>query len=306
MLIYYSLNKPAKDKPFLEPPPLLQIDAEAKVLNSPDRFQIGNVIYSPKRKAVVCPHIPIDCEDEESCYAIQLMHFAWPDAGEAELTEPFQNAVAAFTSKMANKQFPDYVKPVIDRLALDEADRPNQTYEVGQYTANTEGERANDENNEFHNSADMEEAYNENEVDHDLNFTLPTELTAIASQHLISNIPSHNVRIYKKFLTRALAKFMRDFKADNASAEYNSAGDEDDEFYGNRYPLAFKELPKERQAQLAKDLLTLRPLQRAAYEQAMAHISGKNSNPLSMFLTGEGGTGKSKVIKLLAESARLF
>jgi hypothetical protein len=91
---------------------------------------------------------------------------------------------------MANKQFPDYVKQVIDRIALNEADRLSQTYEAGQYTATTEVERANDENIEFQNSADMEEAYNENEADHDLNFTLPTELTAIASQHIISNIPS--------------------------------------------------------------------------------------------------------------------
>jgi hypothetical protein len=45
--------------------------------------------------------------------------------------------------------------------------------------------------------------------------------------------------------------------------------------------------------------------QKRAYEKAIAHLTGENPDQLRMFLSGEGGTGKSKVLKLVIEFTRL-
>ena len=45
--------------------------------------------------------------------------------------------------------------------------------------------------------------------------------------------------------------------------------------------------------------------QRAAYDKAINHISGRNTEQLIMFISGEGGTGKSSIIALIMEFTRL-
>ena len=46
--------------------------------------------------------------------------------------------------------------------------------------------------------------------------------------------------------------------------------------------------------------------QRLAFDIATSYINGSRTGQLQMFMSGEGGTGKSEVIKLIMEYTRLF
>jgi hypothetical protein len=52
-------------------------------------------------------------------------------------------------------------------------------------------------------------------------------------------------------------------------------------------------------------LATLNARQRYAYDKALLHLLGTNPDPLGMFISGEGGTGKSRVIEVIIEFCRL-
>lgn len=57
---------------------------------------------------------------------------------------------------------------------------------------------------------------------------------------------------------------------------------------------------------LAQDVEQLNVEQRRAYDTAVEHISGETDKQLIMFLSGEGGTGKSKVIHTITLYTRIL
>jgi hypothetical protein len=78
-------NEKAKRK-FLAPP-ILQIDGHGFIL-TPKTFQIGSLVYSAMRKKIVLhlsPHIPVNEDDDKSCYAILLLHSIWPNGNKDDI-----------------------------------------------------------------------------------------------------------------------------------------------------------------------------------------------------------------------------
>ena len=62
---------------------------------------------------------------------------------------------------------------------------------------------------------------------------------------------------------------------------------------------------KNRKKLLRKAVKSLTKTQREAYKKAVNHLSGQNKEPLLMFISGAGGTGKTYLIKILKEYVRL-
>jgi hypothetical protein len=61
-----------------------------------------------------------------------------------------------------------------------------------------------------------------------------------------------------------------------------------------------------RQSQLDAEVQQLNTEQRRAYLRAVEHIAGQTGQQMVMFLSGEGGTGKSKVIGAICTFAQIF
>lgn len=60
-----------------------------------------------------------------------------------------------------------------------------------------------------------------------------------------------------------------------------------------------------RQEKLKENILKLTNGQKNAYDKAIKHLSGEDKEQLLMFVSGEGGTGKSTLIELIMEYTRL-
>lgn len=56
---------------------------------------------------------------------------------------------------------------------------------------------------------------------------------------------------------------------------------------------------------LQSEITKLTNGQRSAYDKAVRHLNGEYEEPLIMFISGEGGTGISRVIELIMEFTRL-
>ena len=109
----YSINEPA----------LLQMDEHGIVI-LPKRFRIGELVYSVNRTEVVLnlsPHVPMNDDDERSCYAILLLHNPWPNGNEDDiLGSPPKTAVECLNQIKSRNMFPNHVKAFITRTTMSE------------------------------------------------------------------------------------------------------------------------------------------------------------------------------------------
>jgi hypothetical protein len=67
------------------------------------------------------PHIPLNEDDERSCYANLLLHIPWPPEGEQGILGKYESAIAKFKSLVQCDNVPPYLKHIIQRIAASEA-----------------------------------------------------------------------------------------------------------------------------------------------------------------------------------------
>lgn len=66
----------------------------------------------------LCPYIPFDKTDEQSCYATLLLHVPWTSEGEDGLLGEKSSAVSMlnYLLESSNQSIPKYVKPLLERV----------------------------------------------------------------------------------------------------------------------------------------------------------------------------------------------
>lgn len=299
LLTYYSLNVATNYKTVAPPPPLLKLDKQGHITNAPDNFQIGTTRYTLKNKAAIVnlsPHIAIDAFEEKSCYSTILLHYPWPLEGEQYILAPYSSAVQAYHAMMENDLLPSYVTPTLTRISRSENARQPAV------PLNSSGSEGGEHNTELQNhdsdSDDVElddrVAYSQDDLA-DFATIVNQQANTQLVNHVTSQLTETQMRTYKNFLGAALNQYMADYALINQSVGSSSSAHGNDSVVDH----------SARRAALDQELLTLHPLQKQAFDRAIHHIQSDAASQLIMFTTGEGGTGKSKVIAILTEYLRL-
>ena len=236
-----------------------------------------------------CPFIPIDNQDEKSAYATLLLHTPWPPNGEDALYQENKTAVATLQRLLEENQIPSYVIPMLEK---------QQLFNTHITTNGIPVQTAIQEENESNDLDNYVTMHNE-EPDNSMMY----QNIVTATEGVFENITEVRNTYYRNFISNSQqAKIAKD--ATDNQVQYTE--------YENTQNVHTHSIVhhkvhnyEERLLKLATDIETLTPGQRDAYDKAIEHISGRNPTQLIMFISGEGGTGKSFIIALIMEFTRL-
>ena len=293
-----SLNKSQK-KCDLKSPPLLVIDKYGIILKSSgtNKFKINETIYTRLRKDTVvnlCPYVPINHCDEVSCYSNLLMHLPWPMDGELSLIPDGLSSIQYYAVVLDQNLFPEYVKCTLEKYQHSDIIRKN----VGILCSSTriepnDGNEYNDDDNYHVSNAHMDR--NESEI----NF-VATDLSN--NNGVLTNVCTSNKTYLMNYVHTQQKKFMDNLSIRN---RINVEIDRDSVFsmVRNNIPVENYNI---RLQLLLENVKLLTKGQLEAYNIAVDYISGKNQNQMRMFVSGEGGTGKSFLISLIMEFTNIF
>lgn len=126
------------------------------------------------------------------------------------------------------------------------------------------------------------------------------DLTMNAGE-LTTDLSNTRHTFYKNFISNAQADYLENQKKVNQLSDRNNRDSTQSEINA----IEKVDNYEERCRLLAEDITKLTKGQREAYDKAVKHISGEDPTQLIMFISGEGGTGKSFIIALIMEYTRL-
>ena len=286
----------------LSPPPLLIVNSDGIIaLSSTSRkFMIMDIVYTRLRKDCVvnlCPYVPLNDMDERSCYSTLLIHITWPIEGEDNILRGYKSAVDCLSVLKSDEKIPRYVKYYLDLSHRSDTLRQN----VG--TILTSGVSDDDEMM-YSNCAD-ENNFNSERDDYS---------NEISDQLLVSvDLLSNNMGVLKN-ISRGNKQYFMDYIKNqqniylhNLSYENSISGDVENPCLneGNTNNVNVNNHSERVEAlQINVSKLTIQQLK--AYSIAVDYISGKRESQMMMFVTGEGGTGKSFLISLIMEFTQIF
>ena len=122
-----------------------------------------------------------------------------------------------------------------------------------------------------------------------------------SNSEYVFNVTTH-YQTYKNFIrTQSDIRLNEYYKANQLSTSGEATSSVPRKQNVENYDERVKTLNEELQLLNHPDAID----QKRAYQKAIAHLTGENPDQLRMFLSGEGGTGKSKVLKLIIEFTRL-
>jgi PIF1-like helicase len=267
--------------------------------NGPQLFSVNGLQFSKMAKPVIvntCPFVPIDNNDEKSAYATLLVHSTWPIEGEEYLIHPEYTAVAKLKYIMDHNMLPSYVLPTLNRQqqsAAIAADTGVPLPEHENYDERVQHDMDSEIDHEIYvdsQHCDTESNQMANN-DHDIN---------IAVNGVHENITAVQKTYYNNFIQRCQENYINRVALDNQTEDTNQ-----NEFHPPVKGIQKVKHHDKRLKKLKHDVSKLTTGQKSAYNKAIAHISGENPDQLIMFISGEGGTGKSYLIKLIMEYTRL-
>ena len=265
------------------------------IANGPQKFSHNGLKYNKMATPVIvntCPFIAIDNNDENSAYGTLLLHTPWPLEGEDAILYPETTAVNKLQTLINSESVPKYVMPMLQRIRISS----NFT------DSNTEESHMHDGRSKQHNDEDHNEYISYDQVEEDVlteNDSLFQQQYA-AIDGVFDGISKERDAYYRNFVKRAQEDYMI------KEAKEHQLQDSLQQMPLMTLPIMCKvENYEERLMKLADSISTLTPGQLSAYKKAINHIGGEDPTPLIMFISGEGGTGKSFLIALIMEFTRL-
>ena len=236
----------------------------------------------------VCPFIPINNDDERSAYSTLLIHTPWPEGGEDSLLDTEASAVTQLRTIIDSDCIPQYVFPMLkqQKTSTNFSENQNQLADDSVQDAELE-EHEYISNDDILESQGME------------NFHVEQQAMTVAEGVFASILPSR-VSYYRNFIQNAQIDYMDKQAIENQLSDSTDAAS----LTANTSVSNVKNY-EERSIQLALNVAKLTKGQLSAYKKAIIHISGEDPTQLIMFISGEGGTGKSFLIELIMEFTRL-
>ena len=153
------------------------------------------------------PFKSVDECDEESCFAILLVHTVWPIEGEIGLINPNSNAISRLQELKANKVLPIYVIPSLQRLSKSAELLSNR-----EGFAATGGESRNDSDNDGNLSEG--EISDDSGEDHEIPEILTTEHFDFQNDTTtsINNISARRMKFYSNYIESKQNHYMKTFQ----------------------------------------------------------------------------------------------
>lgn len=232
----------------------------------------------------------MDNNDETSAYATLLLHTPWPCDGEQAIVQMNETAVKKLLVMTTTDKLPTYVVPMLNRQRQSTTITENYGENVNNDIDDTqyEAEHTNDR------STDIITTYIDPIYADQLDLTMSTD-------ELTTDLSDSRHTFYKNFIHNAQSDYLDKEKKINQVNETSIATS----FCSTISNIQLVENYEERCQLLSEDIKKLTTGQRDAYDKAVKHISGNDPTQLIMFISGEGGTGKSFIIALIMEYTRL-
>jgi hypothetical protein len=271
------------------------LPASGIINNGPQQFSVNGLQYNKLRKPAIvstCPFIPVDNNDESSAYSTLLLHTPWSYDGEAQITNTNTSAVDILANLIQLNHLPEYVLPMLVRQAASTFRTTNQTIPQQQaQDYDIQDDLSEDEHYEMPQMSTVNENNDNSSI---------LQIQISNTDEVRCNISTNLSTYYKNFIKNAEDNFMAKIRLDNQISQ-NDHSTNNSAFNGIHNVSNYDE----RVQQLAADIQKLTVGQKRAYDKAISHLSGANPTPLFMFISGEGGTGKSFIIALIREFTRL-
>ena len=293
----YSVSD-AKSKSF--PSPLLLVINDSGVIVSTvsnQKFMVKNLVYTRLRMDCVvnlCPYVPVNDSDERSCYSTLLVHIPWPCGGEANILRGYDNAVECLYDLNLSDNIPEYVNYALELIHNSNVIRDNVGININEIEEHSEEylyTNSSDENNFFINDANLHQNGD--------NIIVPLD-SDNNNCELMKNITAANLRYCKNFIQNVQNTHLQELKSQNTR---ECSDTNDDMLCGSTYsPVNNYD---ERLEKLHFNVSKLTAQQLKAYNIAVEYISGQKDRQMLMFVTGEGGTGKSFLISLIMEYTQI-
>ena len=305
LLTNYQFSKLTNKAKKLEQVQLLILD-EHGIVSPPNKFIINEIVFKLSKTQIIvnlCPYVPYDEQDERSAYSTLLMHFPWPAEGEINLLRGHRTAVEALRS--IRHLFPEYAlktiqeeqrtKDFLSNCKPRNTENHQEQQEETKDAADDEGDEGDidDEMQTQTDDAETEALITNNEI----------PITSINGiDHVVDNVSANTYKILTQYISNQQIAFMLKYSRENQIQEANAGPN-------IRNPNTFSDVNNapERRAALTEALKTLKIMQLNAFNRIKAYLSGEEGyKQMLMFVSGEGGTGKSKLIELVAENTRLL
>jgi DNA replication protein DnaC len=271
------------------------LPASGIINNGPQQFSVNGLQYNKLRKPAIvstCPFIPVDNNDESSAYSTLLLHTPWSYDGEAQITNTNTTAVDILANLIQLNHLPEYVLPMLVRQAASTFRTTNQTIPQQQaQDYDIQDDLSEDEHYEMPQMSTVNENNDNSSI---------LQIQISNTDEVRCNISTNLSTYYKNFIKNAQDNFMAKIRLDNQISQ-NDHSTNNSAFNGIHNVSNYDE----RVQQLAADIQKRTVGQKRAYDKAISHLSGANPTPLFMFISGEGGTGKSFIIALIREFTRL-
>jgi len=270
------------------------------------KFRVQQIVFTLMAKesvVMLSPYIPINSNDERSCYCTLLLHVPWPSYSNEENDRLFpedKTAVSHLASLVSQKTLPPFVEKIMERIQRSETILQNiGTPQEGPDTSNS---------NIGYNDEHEENIYDDVEEDDEQENVIPStsdEATISVNPvyfsedgQIMTNITAESHQYFKNFIRASLDNCMQQIGQSNQIALTSelSAHTRGHKVNVHNYI--------ERYARLHSDISTLKTAQRQAYDIITQYLRSDDKQ-LLMFVSGEGGTGKSKLIGLVIEFCRL-
>jgi hypothetical protein len=258
-----------------------------------------------RRPAVVtlAPYIPLREMSERAAYALLLLHSAWGADGEAGLLGNCATAQERYAQILAldpnTGGFPNYVRRSLERRIASET----RLADTGTPHANNFSSSVVEEFDELIADHSDEAFESPQFMSYGVDVTSPTATSLPAQQHgrTIVNCPTSQLAY--------LGGFVANMTRMNKLAHTNANVCTEEEMSAKiRDPSRVIEIENAAQERLALDakVQNCNTEQRRCFDAARACISGQDDKQLVMFVSGEGGTGKSFLIHALTKYTQLL
>ena len=299
LLTSYSISSSKVAK--LLCPPLLKLNSDGIILYSAAsrKFMIQDYVYTRLRKDCVvnlCPYVPLNSKDERSCYCTLLIHIPWPIGGEEDILRGYNSAVQCLMILQSNDEIPSYVEYILNLFHTSDSLREN----VGIIQNRSE---IDDDELMYSNSAD-ENNFSTQRDDYidQVSEQLPIFIANNSNNiGILSNISRGNKQFFMDFIRNEQNNYLHRLSSENSSSAILDdanipEGNDHINIVNNR---------SERLLALELNVQKLTSQQLKAYNIAVDYISGNKGSQMMMFVTGEGGTGKSFLISLIMEYTQI-
>jgi hypothetical protein len=325
--LFTSFSVRAKlSKETVAQPDLILLDDKGFIAN-PHRFCIDGMVFTVNRRKTVInmsPFRPVDLGDEKFCRATLLLHVPWPLDGEDAIVSSSSSAVETLNQLLNSDNIPVFLRELLKTQEQSQAhysgladDFDENTTTDGEADAQTTDLHADDDHIEtafpgVDAEGDDEYLEQNHTSDELLNFATEMEKKEREDDKRgnksyrkhVRKISKRQYAEYESFIDRKKQEYMTKYAAANQLVQLSNVPKRDDFEFKAERKVNVDNFDNRLKA-LEKGISDLKGRQLNAFKTATSHISGSINNQLIMFMSGEGGTGKSKVIKLLVEHTML-